>query len=106
MTFKSMPARQRTYPIPIGFLEEGDFVIYAEQNDTAHMVYRPPESKTAYSARLTTDREKQDRVGLQGTYWWWNGDKKNPTLKPSIGVPATEPYAWHGWLTNGQWKGC
>lgn len=36
--------------------------------------------------------------------WTWNGDKDNPSLTPSIDRKNT--CGWHGYLTNGVFKGC
>ena len=54
------------------------------------------------------------RVGqpeCPGTWpnWQWNGNIERPTLSPSIGSPGmndTPPTGWHGFLQDGQWKGC
>ena len=36
--------------------------------------------------------------------WSWNGDKENPTLRPSILVYGKrgQPNRWHGFLTDGK----
>ena len=106
MKFLSIDARQRMYPIGTNRLEQGDFVIWAEDGDTAIFTYKLPGSDTAYNAHVTTDPIKQDKVGTSGTYWWWNGNRDKPTLKPSIGVPAIGSYNWHGFLTDGRFEAC
>jgi len=39
-----------------------------------------------------------------GPCWAWDGDEDNPSLIPSI-LQRT-PCRWHGYLTDGIWKGC
>ena len=84
-------------------LAEGDFVWV--DADSPYLVYRPPGVDMVYTAFVTTDKAKQYRAGT-GTYWWWNGDRNAPTLRPSIAVPAVPPYRWHGWLKGGVWEAC
>ena len=104
-TFRSMPARFRAHPIAAQDLAPGDYSIYAEDGDTAMIIYRPPGADYAYSAHLTTDKAKADKQGTAGRYWWWNGDKLRPTCLPSFGVggETEQTYTWHGHLTEGQW---
>lgn len=33
-----------------------------------------------------------------GSLWQWDGNRKRPTLMPSLNVPGL----WHGWLRDGQ----
>ena len=76
-----------------------------EEKQVAQMAYWPPGAPYAYGATLTMDQSRQDKSGQSGTFWWWNGDLDNPTCRPSFGVPSTPPYAWHGFLTDGVWRG-
>ena len=105
MKFKTVPARRRDIGVKTHELLEGDFV-WVDVVDPPYMVYRPPGVDMVYTARVTTDPAKQDKSGTSGTYWWWNGDRDRPTLRPSIGVPATPPYRWHGFLVDGVWEAC
>ena len=113
MKFATMPGRRRDIGVKPHELEPGDFIwVDARSSDDKHpcgepyLVYRTPDHDMIYTAFVTTDPAKQDKSGTAGTYWWWNGDRDKPTLRPSIGVPATPPYKWHGWLENGVWKSC
>ena len=109
MKFKSMDARQRKQPISTSRLEEGDFVIWAEQPEkrTAILTYRAPGVDRPFSASVTTDPTMQDKNGWEGTYWYWNGSQDKPTLKPSLGVGGPgQPYEWHGFLTDGRFEAC
>ena len=116
MTFKSMDAVRRLYPCKPHELQEGEFVIYGIGKDIegnpvfdefpldATMTYRPPGTNMVYTAPVTTDPNKADKSGTNGHFWYWDGCLDKPTCKPSFGVPATGPYTWHGWLTNGRWE--
>ena len=113
MTFQTMPGRRRDVGVQTHELKAGDFVwVEAMQRGDEHpcgdpyLVSIPPGDDMAYTAFVTTDPEKQDKVGTSGTYWWWNGDRDKPTLRPSIGCPATPPYRWHGYLEDGVWRAC
>lgn len=35
-------------------------------------------------------------------YWERTGEPPAVTVTPSLDVAKGEPYAWHGWLTNGE----
>ena len=113
MRFRTMPGRRRDIGVKAHELEPGDFVWVDVTNpDDTHplgepyLLYRPPDHDMLYTAFVTTDPERTDKSGTSGTYWWWNGDRDKPTLSPSIGVPATPPYRWHGFLKDGIWKAC
>ena len=83
--------------------------VFGQPDEPTHAAlwYVPPEgSAHPYHAHVTTIKSEQDRRGNNGKYWWWNGDKERPTLKPSIGIPAEPPYTWHGYLTSGVWAAC
>ena len=108
--FRSMDGR-RVPDLTLTHLhEEGDFSFLRYDTEdlllATGLVYRPPGMDMMYTAWLTTDPAKQDKVGDSGTYWWWNGDEEKPTLRPSIGVPANPPYQWHGYLRDGRWEAC
>ena len=113
MRFITMPGRRRDVGVKTHELDPGDFVwvvtatpTYEHPLGEPYLVYRTPDHDMIYTAYVTTDKAKQDKSGTSGTYWWWNGDRDKPTLTPSIGVPATPPYKWHGFLENGIWKAC
>ena len=36
--------------------------------------------------------------------WDWNGDRERPSLTPS--VQFVGGCRWHGYLTDGEWRGC
>ena len=106
-----MPGRRRDVRTPAHELEPGDFVWVQVSTDEhplgePYLVYRTPDHDMIYTAYVTTDPAKQDKSGTSGRLWWWNGDRDKPTLTPSIGVPATPPYRWHGFLEDGAWRAC
>ena len=109
MTFKSMDAIPMPRP-DVGSvystedIPEGGFH-WSTLGDDDVLIYRTPGADYCRMARVTRDPEKQDRVGMSGTYWWWDGDESEPTILPSIGVPGKGPYDWHGHLTGGRWIG-
>lgn len=37
--------------------------------------------------------------------WAWDGNKKKPTLSPSV-FNTGMPCKWHGFLRNGKWEEC
>ena len=104
MRFKTMPGRRRDVGVKPDEFQEGDFVWVQGQLSHPYLVYRPPGVDMVYTAFVTTDQAKADKSGSSGRYWWWNGNRDRPTLKPSIGVPAEPPYLWHGFLVDGVWK--
>lgn len=88
-------------------LENGAFA--PRDADHPLLWYCPPgEPRAPMSATCTVYKNEQNRVGMKGTYWWWNGDEEKPTLEPSIGVynSQVDEYDWHGFLTEGEWNAC
>ena len=112
MKFQSAVGRLVQETTPLHELEYGEFFFLDSgrgcpfEDYCPALYYRPPGVDMAYRAPLTTDPAKQDKVGSSGTFWWWNGDKEAPTLRPSIAVPADPPYLWHGFLKGGHWEAC
>ena len=93
-----------------GLCRDGDGVriSFRQPMSKVHAIlwYCPPgEPRPPLQAPVSVREEDQDKKGSAGTYWWWNGDREKPTLKPSIGVPAIPPYTWHGYLTDGVFVG-
>lgn len=90
-------------------LSEGEFTWGPFLEDGKVLLYKPPyEGARVWSAPVTTDPEKADKAGERGTYWLWDGDERNPTLHPSLGLGEEgKGYnLWHGFLTAGHWVAC
>ena len=73
--FRSMDGRRVPDSTLTHLHKEGDFSFVRTGYHTGEvtgLVYRPPGMDMIYTAFLTTDPAKQDKVGDSGTYWWWN----------------------------------
>ena len=42
------------------------------------------------------------KPNIHAPSWHWDGNRVDPTLKPSVNVEGH----WHGWLRGGYWEVC